>query len=47
MNSAARSPVIEPSQLTKYDQRLLKTAFESVQKLIEFTSAPSQWKQRM
>ena len=47
MNSSSRSPLIEPSQLTKYDQRLLKTTFESVQKLIEFTSAPSQWKQRM
>ena len=47
MNSSSRSPLIEPSQLTKYDQRLLKTTFESVQKLIEFTSTPSQWKQRM
>jgi CBS domain-containing protein len=47
MNGPSRSPLIEPSQLTKYDQRLLKTTFESVQKLIEFTSAPSQWKQRM
>jgi CBS domain-containing protein len=47
MNSSSRSPLIEPSHLTKYDQRLLKTTFESVQKLIEFTSTPSQWKQRM
>jgi CBS domain-containing protein len=47
MKNPSRSPLIEPSQLTKYDQRLLKTTFESVQKLIEFTSAPSQWKQRM
>jgi CBS domain-containing protein len=47
MSSASRSPLIEPSQLTKYDQRLLKTAFESVQKLIELTSTPAHWKQRM
>jgi CBS domain-containing protein len=47
MRAPSRSPQIEPSQLTKYDQRLLKTAFESVQRLIEFTSTPSQWKQRM
>ncbi len=47
MNSASRSTLIDASQLSKYDQRLLKTAFESVQKLIEFTSAPSHWKQRM
>jgi CBS domain-containing protein len=47
MRTPSRDPLIEPSQLTKYDQRLLKTAFESVQRLIEFTSTPSQWKQRM
>jgi CBS domain-containing protein len=47
IKSPSRSPLIEPSQLTKYDQRLLKTTFESIQNLIEFTSTPSQWKRRM
>jgi CBS domain-containing protein len=47
LDGSSRNPLIEPSQLTKYDQRLLKTSFESVQKLIEFTSSPSQWKKRM
>ncbi|MBL8539641.1 MAG: cyclic nucleotide-binding domain-containing protein [Betaproteobacteria bacterium] len=47
MKSTTRSPLIAASQLPKYDQRLLKTAFESVQKLIEFTSTPAQWIRRM
>jgi len=38
MNNPSRGPLIDPSELTKYDQRLLKTAFQSIEKLIEYTS---------
>ena len=30
---------IEPAQLGKFDQRLLKTAFASIQRLLEFTAS--------
>jgi CBS domain-containing protein len=31
--------VIDPSKLSKYEQRLLKTAFQSIRRLLEFTSS--------
>jgi len=35
----AASPRIEPSKLGRYDQRLLKTAFSSIQRLLELTAS--------
>ena len=35
----AGTPAIVPSRLGKFDQRLLKTAFSSIQRLLEFTTS--------
>ncbi len=37
------SPLIAPGQLSKLDQRLLKTSFLSIQTLLELTAQPSRW----
>lgn len=37
------SPLIAPGQLSKLDQRLLKTSFKSIQTLLELTAKPSRW----
>lgn len=37
------SPLLSPGQLSKLDQRLLKTSFRSIQSLLELTSRPSRW----
>jgi CBS domain-containing protein len=41
--STTGAPVIEPATLSKVEQRLLKTAFESVSAMIEFTARPDRW----
>ncbi len=36
---AKGNAVVDPSRLSKYDQRLLKTAFQSIRRLLEFTAS--------
>jgi CBS domain-containing protein len=36
-------PVVEPGQLSKVDQNILKTSFHSIHSLIEFTATPAGW----
>jgi CBS domain-containing protein len=36
-------PVVEPGQLSKVDQNILKASFRSIQSLIEFTATPASW----
>jgi CBS domain-containing protein len=43
LSQPSGSPLVAPAQLSKLDQRLLKTSFLSIQALLELTSRPSRW----